>query len=110
MNDEFRINIDNYNDIEIKLRELITNGIKNTNSVELNISLNSSIDHLIKNMIEIIQNLERINSICLNNKNKSIDEIAVRASEIGEIKANYKKLNEYINSSRKSKQTSVFTF
>jgi hypothetical protein len=94
MNDEFQIDLHKYKESDIKVRNLIIKKIKNIEDDQITIDIISS---ELNEMFQYINNLENMNSISINNKNKSIDEIAERASIIGEIKANYNKINNFVD-------------
>ena len=98
MKDEFNLEIQIYKEYENKTREAIIAIIKHLtdNNVSLNVSQNEIISNLVNNLNKSINKLENLNSISLSNKLDSSDEISKRAGIIGDLKDNFKKLNNYI--------------
>jgi hypothetical protein len=101
MNDEFNIEVHNYKENENKLREAIIKSLKYPVNVDMNnsynfINENQVINRLINDMNTSINKLENLNFISLYNKIRCVDEITRRACIIGDIKENYKKLNNFL--------------
>jgi hypothetical protein len=96
MNDEFLIEMKNFNEIDLRIRQEIDfkfEKLRRNKNEDLD---DDKINKLLTEMSQCVEKLDKININNINKKLSSINKVSLRHNIIEEIKSNNKKLRNFL--------------